>query len=349
MHLNLGVAVDQFFGDDSDSDDLQLHVTPGTHAEFVFSIADLTVRIYDRFSLQRDRKLLSFSPDAIDTGDFWTNTAGISALYPISDSLSVHGVFDISRDQALIDDFSAIDNDSVTSSVGITLSPEETFTLGVQGTWSQRDYDNGFNNDAAISSLGFFARAPITDFSWIEATAGYHAYDFSSGGLNSDTDQLSDYYASAALRNELNELITQSLIVGRDANFGTLSNFESREYVRYELSVGSGSAMSGGLVFGYRWNDESGPRDARDRTFSLGLHGSYRLTDYFVLGVQGEYTRSDSSLSERDYAERRFQAFARLHVSETTRVNLSYQTWDVSHDATGFVENRVVTGLTVDF
>ncbi|MDA0813876.1 MAG: hypothetical protein O3C21_15980 [Verrucomicrobia bacterium] len=349
MHINVGVGADQFFGDDTEVDGLQLHVTPDTFADFVFGIGDLEVRLFDRFSLRRNRRLSSFSPDAIDTGDFWSNTAGASAMYPINDALVVHGVIDLSRDEALSDEFSAIDNDTLTSSAGLTFSPNGEYTLGVQGTWSQRDYDTDFNNDADISSVGVFAHTPISEFTRLEGNGGYQKFDFSTGGASGDGDQLADYYASLAIRNELNDMIEHSLMGGHGADYGALSNFESYDFLRYELNVEPMDGMSLDLALGYRRNDESGLRDARDETFNAALHGSQQLTDHLVVGVRGVLSQNQANLEGRGYEESRLQAYARLHLNEATTLNLSYQRWVVSGNERGFVENSVVTGLSVDF
>ena len=349
LHFNVGVGVDQFFGDDTEDDGLQLHVTPDSFLDFTFAVGDLEVRLFDRFSMQRNRRLSSFSPDAIDTGDFWSNVVGASALYPLNDALSAHALVDFSRDEALDGEFDPINNDTVTGSAGLTLSPRGEYTLGVHGTWSQRDYDTDFNNDADVASVGGFGHRPITEFSRIEANAGYQTFDFSSSGRSADSEQLSDYYVSAAIRNELNEMMTHSLLGGHGADFGALSNFESFDFVRYEVTAEPTAATTVDLALGYRWNDESGPRDARDETFNAMLQASHRLTDHIVVGVRGAFSQNTANLEGRDFEEKRLQAYARLHLNESTNVNLSYQRWDVGKNADGYVENSIVSGLSVDF
>jgi hypothetical protein len=349
MHINIGVGADQFVGDDTEEDGLQLHVTPDTFADFVIGIGDLEVRLFDRFSLRRNRRLSSFSPDAIDTGDFWSNTAGASAMYPINDALVVHGVIDLSRDESLSDGFSAINNDTLTSSAGLTLSPNGEYTLGVHGTWSQRDYDTDFNNDADTSSVGVFAHAPISEFTRLEGNGGYQKFDFSTGGASGDGDQLADYYGSLAIRNELNDMMVHSLMGGHGADYGAMSNFESYDFLRYELNFEPMDGMSLDLTLGYRRNDESGMRDAKDDTTNAALHASQQLTDHLVVGGRGALSQNQANLEGRDYDESRLQAYARLNLNEATTLNLSYQRWVVSGNDRGFVENSVVTGLSVDF
>lgn len=349
IHFNVGVGADQFIGDETEEDGLQLHVTPDTFADVVFGIGDLELRLYDRFTLRRNRRLSSFSPDPIDTGDFWSNTAGLSAMYPINDALTIHGMVDLSRDEALSEEFDTINNDRLTSSAGLTLSPNGEYTLGVHGTWSQREYDTNFNNDADVASMGFFAHTPVSDYTRVEANGGYQTFDFSTDGTSGDMEQLGDYYMSLAIRNELNDVMTHSILGGHGADFGSLSNFEAYDFVRYELNAEPMPGTSLDLALGYRWNDESGIRDAQDETLNVSLHGSQRLTDHLVVGVRGAYTRNEANLEGRGYDEKRLQAYARLHLNEATSLNLSYQRWDVSRNQSGFVENGIVTGVSVDF
>ncbi|MGK0184482.1 MAG: hypothetical protein ACI9R3_000248 [Verrucomicrobiales bacterium] len=349
VHLNIGVGVDQFIGDETEEEGAQIHVTPDTYADLVLGIGDLELRLFDRFTLRRNRRLSSFSPDAIDTGDYWSNSAGISAVYPLNDALTIHGTVDVSRDESLSEEFDAINNDRLTSSAGLTFSPNGEYTLGFQGTWSQRDYDTDFNNDADVASVGLFAHSPISDFTRLEANAGYQTFDFSMDGASGDTDQLGDHYASLAIRNELNEIMTHSLLGGHGADFGALSNFESYDFVRYELNAEPLDGTSIDLAIGYRRNDESGLRDAQDETLNASLHLSQRLTDHIVVGLNGAYSRNKANLEGRGFDEKRLQAYARLHLNESMNLNLSYQRRDVGGDVSGFVENGVVAGVSIDF
>ncbi|MCB1096261.1 MAG: hypothetical protein KDN22_11855 [Verrucomicrobiae bacterium] len=349
IHFNIGVGADQFAGDQADEDGLQVHVTPDTFADIVFGIGDLEMRVFDRFSMRRNRRLESFSPDAIDTGDFWSNTVGASVMYPLNDALVVHGLVDLSKDEALADEFSAINNDTLSASAGLTFSPNGEYTLGVQGSWSQRDYVANFNNDADISSIGFFAHTPISEFTRLEASGGYQKFDFSTDGASGDNDQLADYFVSLAIRNELNDMMAHSLVGGHGADFGALSNFESYDFLRYELNAEPMDGTSLDVILGYRWNDESGVRDAKDDTFNVALHGSQQVTDNLVVGVRGTLSQNRANLKGRDYDEKRLQAYARLNLNEAASLNLSYQRWEVTGSNRGFTENSLVTGMSLDF
>lgn len=349
LHLNLGVGVDQFVGDATAEDGINLHVTPDSNVGFDMSVGDLELRLFDRFSLNRNRRLSSFSPDAIDTGDFWSNTAGASALYPLNDALSVHGIVDYTRDKALEQEFERIDNRTITGSAGLTLAPNGAYTLGIHGTLSRRDYDNNLNNDADVASVGAFGHSPISDFTRIEVNGGYQVFDFDNGGASGDTEQLSDYYLGGAIRNELNEAVTQSLLGGHGADYGVLSNFETYDFVRYELTAETTAAITMDFGLGYRWNDESGARGARDETLNVLLHARCRLTDYWVVGVRGAFSRNEANIDDRAFDESRVQTYARLQLNASANLNFSYQRWDVGHDADGYVENSVLTGVSVDF
>ena len=350
FNFNIGIGADQFIGESGDSDDdTRFHVTPDTFVDLNTGFGDLSVQLYDRFQQNRNREQFTFSPDRIDRGDYWENSIGAIASYPLNDAISAQGFYDFSRQESLSDEFDEIDSATHSAGGGLFLSPNDEFTVGLTGQFTRRHYDQGFNNDGDGTAIGLVARVPLTEFTEIEASGGWQRFSFNDAGTSSDLDDLDDYFATIAIKNELNDSLTHSVSLGRQAEYGTISNFESFDSARYELDLEVSGATRTGFMAEYRSVDESGPRNARDERFTMELFANHQLSDSVTLGVSGAITSNDGNHGQRSYEETRLQGYARLRLTESTALNLSYQRWQVEEHPDGFVENSFATGLSFDF
>ena len=348
FNVGLGVEGHSTSGDD-DTGETKVQVFPGTRAIVDFAVRDLEVSVYDSLSVEQNRRHREFSVDPVTLSDYWANTFGSSARYPLNDVLQAYGAFEYTVVNAFDMESRRIDRDSTSGSIGVTLAKAQNHSTGIQTSFEERDHEVGLINDGERTRVGAFAVRSLTDHTSVEAAAGWEALEFDSGTRSGDRDELDDYYFSVLLRNELNDAVTQSLALGHEAEFGLLSNFESHEFARHELEAKLSPATTLGVSTAYQRRHESGPRAARDKALEVALSARHALTDSLTIGIEGTYGRHRSNLDARDYVETRWQGYAQYQLTRSTRLHVSYQTWRIDDHVDGFNENTVATGVTIDF
>jgi hypothetical protein len=96
----------------------------------------------------------------------------------------------------------------------------EDTQLGVEASASLTDYEIHLQSNNNSYSLGPYLEWKITDSLSTDARGGYTMYDFDANGPQEPAQNLSSYYASVDITDQLTQFISQKLSIERDISLG---------------------------------------------------------------------------------------------------------------------------------
>lgn len=301
LDIGLGYA---FYLDHSDQDTNGILLAPGSQIAFDIFVGDFRINFHDRFSLQQDPIDELQVSNVVDYGRF-ENAAGVSVMWDLNKIVLTLG-YDhytyISTTSAF--DYLNRNADELVGSAAFALT--NTTNVGLESTFVSTYYNQDVLNDSNTYSFGAFVETQITNYLRLRAAAGYQMIDFDNTGSVFDSMDSNDYYANILITHRLNAAITQTLAAGHESQLGINSNFISLNYVRHTVTwnVIRDTLLTTELFY----------EDAQDSGGFIGEHlhryggaltVGYQLTPHVTLGLRYQYTKKDSNVPDRDYAQNR--------------------------------------------
>lgn len=371
-----------------------LNVLPGSTIAFDIKAGPVFLTIYNRFSV-RPAARNDFSLSQNQTFGVFQNDSGIAANWRINSAWTLSMNYMHSYSDALstttsntgtgnfnFDEFSRV-TDSLHGS--LTYSPNGTWVAGIEGGSTVLEYANDFNADGVLNNLGAFVVLPVGSTTYLRAAAGAQVFEFntlptqiifpnpmgdptpSGRTLNSgDQNDLSSYYYSLTISNQLNSRVSQAFSLGHEAALNLTSNFITADYANYGLSfvAWKGSRIT---LSGYVEDAEASGGNFAQDIFQYGgdFHIAHRLTSHLQLGVGYHYGHTDPSIGSEglvavvpftgDFIQQAFNIDLTYVLSSKATVNLGYRymVTDVSgnpaDNARSFNQNRFVLGFNYNF
>ena len=357
LEFQIGAGIDYYpdgrpGNDGFEEDHVEFQVLPNTFATYTFTVGDAEFSIYDRFARFRNRAFSYYSLDPLDYADYQEHALGTVVTYPLNDRLTAETGYEFGQLDSLGTGGEFLDRTTHNYFGGLTYSPDDTWEIGLQGSASTFDYDLPERPDGDSATAGLFGRLPISDYTRLSATAGYHQFDFESAGGTSESDSLDSFYWSFAIENDLNDRLTHGVTAGSGAALGVSSNYVETAHVGYNarLRIFDSTLITGRVHF--LNSDESGGELAEDTDsiqYHLGIQ--HDLTEHTTLGVNVTYYDTLSDLADRDYSQTRIQAYCSVEINDRLELHASIQTWDVDSDDPGgsFTQNSASIGFTYYF
>jgi Putative beta-barrel porin 2 len=301
LDIGLGYA---FYLDHSDQDTNGILLSPGSQIAFDIFIGDFRINFHDRFSLQQDPIDELQVSNVVDYGRF-ENAAGVSVMWDLNKIVLTLG-YDhytyLSTTTAF--DYLNRNADELVGSAAFAVT--NTTNVGLESTFVSNYYDQNVLNNSNTYSVGAFVETQITNYLKVRFAAGYQIIDFDNTGSVFDAMDSDDYYANILISHRLNAAITQTLAAGHESQLGINSNFISLNYVRHTVTwnVIRDTLLTTELFY----------EDAQDSGGFIGEHlhryggaltVGYQLTPHVTLGLRYQYTKKDSNVPDRDYAQNR--------------------------------------------
>jgi Putative beta-barrel porin 2 len=301
LDIGLGYA---FYLDHSDQDTNGILLSPGSQIAFDIFIGDFRINFHDRFSLQQDPIDELQVSNVVDYGRF-ENAAGVSLMWDLNKVVLTLG-YDHYTYVSTNSDFNYLNRnaDELVGSAAFAIT--NTTNVGLESTFVTTYYNQHVLNDSNTYSVGAFVETQITNYLRLRFAAGYQMIDFDNTGSVFDSMDSNDYYANILISHRLNAAITQTLAAGHESQLGINSNFISLNYVRHTVTwnVIRNTLLTTELF--YEDADDSGGLIGEHlHRYGGALTVGYQLTPHVTLGLRYQYTKKDSNVPDRDYAQNR--------------------------------------------
>ena len=226
LSLRLGVAYDYYIFHSTLGAGLSYQVMPGTEISFKARIGDVSLRFYERPSLQQSPQDDPTAPSGF-LYDQFTNSIGISALWNLRD-VTVQATFDHTNSIPFTSGTgqnlgagqnSAVDNadlqnlrrtvDSLSSIT--TFQFRQDLAAGFTGAISSIHYTSGVDDGVSING-GVFCDKQLSNYTTLRISVGYQKLSFSSGGSSSQSSASSRNGASSQ-----SSLLSENGLLGQGA------------------------------------------------------------------------------------------------------------------------------------
>lgn len=301
LRVGLGISYDKHLNHpEADSNAPILSPDSQTGFEFDIKVDDFRFNLYDYISYQQDPIENGSISNSINYGRF-INRAGIDGTWDLNDVELMLGFFQENY-WSTSKQFEFLDRSTqgVKSKATFQVGPETT--TGIQATGTINSYDQNVQNDSMRLSIGPFVRSKITENISAGAEANVEIGQFDQGGLNQDQKDLFSYSLRGDIAHRLNRHLQHDLMVARNVDLGTFSNYTEVWEVRHNSSWNVVQNVLFSTTAFIEFGDESGSfaTDSYSR-YGAGCTIGYAWTKKLTSSLSYLYTEKDSQLFNRDY------------------------------------------------
>jgi len=297
LNLNIGIGYQMYL---LHSQYNSLLLSPDSEAQFNFFVGDVAINLHDSFSYQEDPTQVGQLSNTVRLSR-WQNDAGIGATWDLNDI-----VLSLDYDHANLwvtqSVYDYLTNQSDTIAPKITVKINRTIDTGISASFSDVRYEQNFQNDYTTFSLGPFVTAKISDNLSVNGQGGGYFSNYSKGGLNGDSENISSYYASGGVNHRINAAFSESLTAGREFLPGLTSNFTERIYANY---TDAWQATSFIYVAASLWwenlNDSEASFRETSNRYGCGLNVNDSLTEHATVSLGYQYILKDADPSVLSY------------------------------------------------
>ena len=154
-----------------------LNVLPGSTIAFDMKVGPVDIVIYDRISV-RPAVQNDFALDPTEIFGVFQNDAGIAASWAINSKLNLSVNFMRSDAYALEEESEIFDRITHSIHGSLAYSPNQTWTVGLEGGMTWVHYPENFNNDGTLANAGVFFMTPIGKTTFLRIAGGMQSFDF---------------------------------------------------------------------------------------------------------------------------------------------------------------------------
>jgi len=279
-----------------------LLLSPDSEAQFNFFVGDVILTLHDSFSYQQDPTAIAQLSNQTRLSR-WQNDAGLRATWDLDDI-----ILSLDYDHANLwvtqSTYDYLSNQSDTFAPKVTVKVDSSINTGVETSVSDVRYEQNFENDYVSLSVGPFVTAKISDNLSVDAHAGGYFSDYSTGGGNGDSQNVSSFYGNAGVTHRINDSISESATVGREFIPGLTSNFTQRVYANYTATWQATPDINVGGNLLWENLDDSDAVDREDSNrYGAGLSASDNLNQHLTLSFNYQYLIKDASPSYLGYQQ----------------------------------------------
>jgi hypothetical protein len=297
LTLDLGIGYEMYLLH-SQYDSLLL--SPDSEAQFNFFVGDVALKIHDSSSYQQDPTQIAQLSNTTRLARF-QNDAGIGATWDLN-AIVLSLDYDHANLWVTQSVYDYLTNQSDSIAPKLTVKLDKSIDTGISLSFSNVRYEQSFQNNYLSLSVGPFVNATISDYLSLNAQAGGYFTDYSTGGHNGDSENISSYYGSAGVNHRINEYIRESLTVGREFLPGLTSNFTERVYANYADTWQATSTIA---VDANLWWENLDDSDATFREtsnrYGVGLNFDDDLSEHATLSLDYQYILKNANPSTLSY------------------------------------------------
>jgi hypothetical protein len=193
LSLTASIGVSHYFYHPElapNGDGFSLTILPGTALSFDFKVGNVVFTLYDRMSVQPASQD-AFALDNSDIFGNFQNDAGIAMNWAINSELNLSLNLNNSILRALQNGtniagqnrFQQYDRTVNSLSGSLAWTPSGTWTVGLEGSYSNINYKEDYNNDGNTLSGGVFVVLPVTRNTMVRVAGGMQSFDFKTPPL----------------------------------------------------------------------------------------------------------------------------------------------------------------------
>jgi hypothetical protein len=266
------------------------------------------INVHDTFAIQVDpisRPEISGGPTRLMNFQRFVNTIGISGEWRPIKRWGMMGGYDYTIDVSLNNQFSNLDHQMHTFSVGTFYELTSRTTVGVNGTYSTWSYNNKIQNDGGAFTIGPFIVYRLSKFITFEASAGYSVSFFDTSGTIGDLSNYGGLGYSASVRHTINSRMSHGLRGSRSFGLGFGSNFTESWALQYNHSWRLSSPITLNTTLSYDTYASSGAGADSGSRYMLYLSTAYHLSRRWSTALSYAFAHKDSDLVGQDYTQNR--------------------------------------------
>ena len=319
LDLVLGIGLEHYLTH-SERNRQIVSLAPGSEIAFNMFVRDFRINFHDRFSLQHSPVAQATVSNVSDYGVF-QNTAGVSVLWDLNQYVLAVG-YDrvLSRSTVAAYEYSDFNQDAFSAAVTVPLTANTA--LGARALYAITDYTLEVRPGSEALSLGAFVEMQLTNYTRMNAFAGYRRYSFEAApefsaeenappgfarDLGEEQDGASGFFIYFTLANRLNSKMSQSLTLTSEQRLGFNSQIEETSDVRYGFTWQINRRLNFNLQLFYQHLVEKGSTlneelDQAGATMTL----SVQIVRDTALRLYYRGTQKDSNLQFRDYEQNVF-------------------------------------------
>lgn len=368
LSLTMGIGVDHYFDHPElasyGNGSYLLNILPGSTLAFDIKAGPVYITIYDRVSVRPAVNNAFVGAANNNSFGVFQNDFGIAANWQINSAWALAVNYTNTYSNALGSNNEQFDRTINSLHGSLTYSPTASWVIGTEGGVSYLKYDQDTLNDATLFNWGAFVSVPLGKSTTVKLSGGIQQFDFKEPTVFApfgpgDTNDLSGYYYSFAITNQLNARFSHTLSFGHESSINLASNFITADYVNYGLSM---VAWKGGRfsVSGYYENAKpsfSNPAFAGTQydltQFGVDFYYTHQITTKLRLGAGYHYGRADSisPIIPQDYDQHGFSVDLNYMLNAKAGVNLGYRYFitdsrGANNDST---QTRLILGFNYNF
>jgi len=302
LHLGLGLSYNKYvMHPEADSRAPILTPESDTGFDFDFQIDDFRFTVYDHISYAQDPIDNAALSNVTNYGRF-DNIVGLRAAWNVTADLELAAGVAQENWFSESSEFNYLNRSTQIFDASATYQMGPATFVGLQGSAYIDSYEQHIQNSGTRYSVGPFIRTKLTKTLDMKAGASFELGNFSTGGSNGDTSNLSSYAMYLTLNHRFNRYISQSLSVIRGNDLGTYSNYVESWRVQHNANWAIINNVSVGTELFVEFADDSGgfSSDSYSR-YGGGVSLGYRVTPHLTSTLGYNYIEKESRYLERSY------------------------------------------------
>lgn len=379
-----------------DQEGLVFNVLPGSTLAFDFSVGDVMFTVYDRMSVRpstnsqfqvaNEDQFGAFQNDlglavnwAINSKLNFSLNFNRSDVYETDDEVTAQTEFVTGARQAPANAYNRTIN---TLSGSLAWTPTGTYTIGLEGSLSNVDYEETYQNDSTTSTAGVFVIAPITRSTILKASGGWQRMEFDTpaafkatadkAGTDAQIASLEAQKAAIAATGTTTGLTVEQVteqMAAIDTQIAALNADLAAKTAADNLSFRSNTRDTASSFDDYYYNvvlfNQLNARISHQLSFgheaSLNTNSNYILADYVSYGVgviawRGsrislssyyESSQESGGSSAEDIKQWGIDAMVSHRLTDRITVGVGYHFGDTDSDVVG--DDYVQNAISLDF
>lgn len=285
-----------------------LDINPGSELAFKWWIRNWEFKLYDQLSYTvnaADTRIFNTATTTVTPGNIslgvLNNRAGLEALWDLND-LKVYSGY--SRDDVRADQSSFRSLDRTAHTVYLSplflINPE--FSVGILSSYTWNDYRANFQNDSKSWALGptFFWQATANTSAALNVY--WKGISSENDGTNGDTSDTRTLNGSFNLTQEINSFFSHSFELGRNTDFGTVTNATTINSAYYLPIYQLNESLSLKGRLGYEDGKDSNGANREDyirRVYGIGA--GYTVNQKLKTELAYNHVVQSSNIPERPF------------------------------------------------
>lgn len=366
LSVSAGIGVDHYFEHPElanyGNGSYLLNILPGTTVAFDMKVGPVYITVYDRISVRPAVNNAFVGNAANNSFGVFQNDFGVAANWQINSAWALALNYTNTFSNALGKNNEQFDRTINSLHASLTFSPNGSWVIGTEGGISLLQYKQPTLNDATLFNWGAFVSVPIGKTTTIKLSGGIQQFDFDTPTIKApagpeDYSDLSGYYYSFAITNQLNARFSHTLTLGHESSINLASNFITSDYINYGLSMVAWKGGRFSLSGYYEHAQPSSINPAFPGTqfditqYGLDFYYTHQITSKLRMGAGYHWGRADSESPTQDFDQQGFSFDINYMLNSKAGINLGYRyfitdTQVIANDST---QTRLILGFNYNF